>query len=388
MPSIGGTNCTSFFVDDEGNLRVAGLYDVLVTHPLIIKKDIVDVDCGYHFAVCVDNEGIVWKFGDEGYFHRIKIQHEEREKYYIPQMNSMKDNLFHWIGLGTDYNPSKFNLFKQVKLTEEIRAVFCGCYHTMCIDTCNNVYSFGENVYGQLGLGHTNNQDSPCLIDNIPSIHSISCGEYFTIFLTMDREIYSCGKNSNGQLGFNEDESVYTPTKVDYFQNVSAIACGNYHTLVLDNNGEVYGFGSNTSRQLGLSDEIQNISQPQKLKVPLAKAISCGATSSMIHTTNNRIYTSGSNCLGQLGIQRSNVEEFSQLISFQDVEFVVQLRYATFVKKSSELWSFGQNRYKEICTSFGGAYNLPSKIDEKYSNIIASPNLLPFHNSRIKSARK
>jgi len=388
MPSFGGTNYCAFFVDDEGNFRVVGLYDVLVANPVIIKKDIVSVDCGYHFAICVDNDGVVWKFGDEEYFNRIQMEHKEREKYYISQMSIIKDNIFHWIGFGTDYIPSKFTLFKQVKLLEEIRAVSCGCYHTMCIDTCNNVYSFGENVFGQLGLGHTINQDTPCLIDNIPSIHSIACGEYFTIFLTMDRNIYSFGRNSNGQLGVIEDKSICTPTKLDYFQNVCSVACGNYHTLVLINNGEVYGFGNNTSKQLGLSDAIQNISQPQKLSVPLAKAISCGATSSMIQTNNNRIYACGSNCLGQLGLRINTVAEFFELISFQEVDFVAQLRYATFIKKPFELWSFGQNKFGEICTSFGGSYNLPSKIDDKYFNIIGSPTSLPFHNSKIKSARK
>ena len=53
MPSFGGTNYCAFFVDDEGNFRVVGLYDVLVANPVIIKKDIVSVDCGYHFAICV-----------------------------------------------------------------------------------------------------------------------------------------------------------------------------------------------------------------------------------------------------------------------------------------------------------------------------------------------
>ena len=42
-----------------------------------------------------------------------------------------------------------------------IKAVECGCYHTVAISVLNNIYSFGRNSHGQLSNGTTNNSSEP-----------------------------------------------------------------------------------------------------------------------------------------------------------------------------------------------------------------------------------
>ena len=44
------------------------------------------------------------------------------------------------------------------------KVVSCGNYHTMIIDLNNNVWAFGYNDYGQLGLGDNQNRNIPTQI--------------------------------------------------------------------------------------------------------------------------------------------------------------------------------------------------------------------------------
>jgi alpha-tubulin suppressor-like RCC1 family protein len=49
-------------------------------------------------------------------------------------------------------------------------------------ETENGVYSFGNNSYGQLGLGNTNNQTTPQLISTLKNkkIKNVVCGGQHT----------------------------------------------------------------------------------------------------------------------------------------------------------------------------------------------------------------
>jgi len=44
------------------------------------------------------------------------------------------------------------------------RDLVCGMWHCLAITTKKKVYAWGKNKYGQLGLGHTNNEHTPCSI--------------------------------------------------------------------------------------------------------------------------------------------------------------------------------------------------------------------------------
>jgi alpha-tubulin suppressor-like RCC1 family protein len=53
-------------------------------------------------------------------------------------------------------------------------------------ETENGVYSFGNNSYGQLGLGNTTNQTTPQLISTLKNekIKNVVCGYYHSIIIT------------------------------------------------------------------------------------------------------------------------------------------------------------------------------------------------------------
>ena len=69
----------------------------------------------------------------------------------------------------------------------------------MLLDDKNNVYSFGWNGYGQLGLEHKNSKNSPERITKSPDegakFIKIACGGDHTLLLDDKNQVYSFGSN-------------------------------------------------------------------------------------------------------------------------------------------------------------------------------------------------
>nr|AKN21710.1 NEK8-1 [Schmidtea mediterranea] len=96
--------------------------------------------------------------------------------------------------------------FKIVAVLRNVKVstVSCGNSHTAVLDIYNKLYIFGDNSYGQIGLGHTKthkdvNKSSKVFAGK--KIEKISCGDYFTIVSTTNNEIFGWGRADSGRLG-------------------------------------------------------------------------------------------------------------------------------------------------------------------------------------------
>jgi alpha-tubulin suppressor-like RCC1 family protein len=72
-----------------------------------------------------------------------------------------------------------------------------------------NVFSFGDNEHGELGLGHFNETINPELVKSLKNfkISQISCGFKHVICRTTLGKVFTWGWNEFGQLstgGFND----------------------------------------------------------------------------------------------------------------------------------------------------------------------------------------
>jgi len=65
-------------------------------------------------------------------------------------------------------------------------------------------------------------------------VHKLSCGDHHTMFLSTSGELYSFGNNESGQLGLGETETnFYTPIRVPLFIKLSDISCGPNYSICL-----------------------------------------------------------------------------------------------------------------------------------------------------------
>lgn len=98
---------------------------------------------------------------------------------------------------------------------------------------------------GQLGHGDVEKRDEPVIIDALCGIEivKISCGFWHSAALSSQGDMYMWGSNSNGQLGLktniNEDTQnldvsiMASPYLIDFNVNVVDVACGSKHTIAL-----------------------------------------------------------------------------------------------------------------------------------------------------------
>jgi alpha-tubulin suppressor-like RCC1 family protein len=146
------------------------------------------------------------------------------------------DNENGCLGLRTDNStrePIKINELSN----KQIIKFSYGLSHVIAITSSGQTYSWGSNNFGQLGDGTTDNRNKPKLIESLINENVIesSCGAYFTLVLTQSGDVYSFGYNCFGQLGCNNTYDQKIPIKVTGFESekVISISCGYEHSLAL-----------------------------------------------------------------------------------------------------------------------------------------------------------
>ncbi|XP_025915733.1 probable E3 ubiquitin-protein ligase HERC4 isoform X3 [Apteryx rowi] len=200
---------------------------------------------------------------------------------------------------------------RNIKSLSEIQIVqvACGYYHSLALSKGSEVFSWGQNKYGQLGLGYEyKKQTSPHVIKSLLGIPfaQIAAGGAHSFVLTLSGAIFGWGRNKFGQLGLNDDNDRYVPTLLKSLrtQKVVHICCGEDHTAALTKEGGVFTFGAGGYGQLGHNSTSHEIN-PRKvfeLMGSVVTQITCGRQ----HTTafvpsSGRIYSFGLGGNGQLG---------------------------------------------------------------------------------------
>jgi alpha-tubulin suppressor-like RCC1 family protein len=91
---------------------------------------------------------------------------------------------------------------------------------------------------------------------------SVDCGDQHTALVTPSGDLYTFGDNSEGQLGLGLDYKTFMdkPTLVTgILDRIQTVACGYRHTLVLTERSTVYGMGTNRRYELGLSQQPKSL---------------------------------------------------------------------------------------------------------------------------------
>jgi RCC1 and BTB domain-containing protein len=151
---------------------------------------------------------------------------------------------------------------------ESIVDISCGCCHSLVLTQTGHVYGFGRNDYGQIGCTNYPHQLTPIKINgfNNEKVISVSCGYEHSLALTEYGEVYGWGRNDLGQLGINNVTHQNTPNKVQNLNDVfiEKIICGQSHSLLLSSVGDIYAFGYNRCGQIG-DGNTNNLSNPFKI---------------------------------------------------------------------------------------------------------------------------
>ncbi|CAH0554472.1 unnamed protein product [Brassicogethes aeneus] len=149
------------------------------------------------------------------------------------------------------------NLNKLNVKIADVKDIKCGREHCLLLTKKGDIYSFGRGSRGQLGHGNLDDLENPLLLNALAGIKitQISCGDWHSCAVSDTGDLYVWGWNSNGQLGLKKSDMVAvssTPCLVDFpgEVNVATLACGSRHTVVLLDNKKLFGAGWNKYKQL------------------------------------------------------------------------------------------------------------------------------------------
>lgn len=191
-------------------------------------------------------------------------------------------------------------------LEKKVIEVACGSHHSMALTADGEVYAWGQNNCGQIGSNTTTNQLTPrkvtsCIGGRISV--SVVCGQTSSMAVLDNGEVYGWGYNGNGQLGIGNNTNQSNPCRVINLQGVVIVqvVCGYAHTMALSDEGVLYAWGANSYGQLGTCNKT-NLVSPTRIAPEMGRIVEIAASHynhiSAALTQTSKVYMWGQ-CRGQ-----------------------------------------------------------------------------------------
>jgi alpha-tubulin suppressor-like RCC1 family protein len=200
-----------------------------------------------------------------------------------------------------------------------VTQIAAGYDFSLAATSSGQLYAFGCNRVGQLGStannGNENPNPTPTLV-TLPGaegvVTEVAAGFEFSLVVTSAGELYAFGRNDFGQLGITTNSGVEsanpTPTPVTLIEPVAEVSAGSVDSLAVTSSGRLLAFGDNRYGQLGnATNSGEALANPEPAYVSLPGAVGAvasavaGVSDGVAVTTTGQLYTFGLNEYGELG---------------------------------------------------------------------------------------
>jgi len=254
------------------------------------------------------------------------------------------------------------------------RKVFTGLGHSFVITEWGDVFAFGANAHGELGLGHRNSVRTikQVQLPEGKKIQDIAVATKASLFLFTDGSLYICGQPA--WLGMVNSPAVMTEYFSDLLQGKSVKAIAAYEDAVLvlcaDNTLFVGGYGNS---------QLQQIIAPQG---EIIKSLAIGANYMMVLCRSGRVYAMGSYHFArlQIGYASPAVEDrFKPVILPEEIQITaiaVGSSHSMLLAANNTLYTFGAND----C----GQRGVTNTLDE--ADLYAKASSVPLHDGKQPKA--
>ena len=248
-------------------------------------------------------------------------------------------------------------------------AVACGEGFTAVVMEKGDLWSFGEDAYGRLGLDQLFiDQLLPALVGEADEVFDgeavvmVAARWEHTACVTAKGTLWTWGNGQNGRLGHGDREPRQRPTRLgkEMFGGSPAVmvACGFVHTLVLTAMGLVWCCGRNDCGELGHGDEadklVLTLVGEEGFRGVQIVMVAAGEAHSVALGAEGRVWTWGAGRDGQLG--HNNRED--RLVPMQlagealggaaAVLVAAGASHTVAVTLEGELWVWGCGRWGQL----------------------------------------
>lgn len=257
--------------------------------------------------------------------------------------------------------------------------IAAGDNFTLAVDRNGDVWVFGTNDKGQLGLGEIAQEiePSPVRLATFANISKITAGRDHAVAIDNDGQVWVWGQNDHGQLGLGDRIARRTPTLIEGFSGAIQAAAGWFHTLILDRDGNVWSFGYKNFGALGYSNQADQLIPKRVDGLPNIIQIAAGTGHSVALDVDGNVWTFGENTDGQLGLGKDIKKYRAQPTMVKKLSKIAKIAAGgmqTFaIGEDNQVFGFGNNQEFQLAI-------LPSKLAFITTNnnaVIKSPKLVP-----------
>jgi len=266
------------------------------------------------------------------------------------------------------------------------KIIACANERSIVVTDDNTIYSFGQGLMGELGLGYVTQVSFPEIITKIPTGLNwiqVACGTEHTIALVDNGEIWAWGANEMGQLGLGHSKMVDRPTKVLSSEKFTQISCGASHSIALTAYGEIFTWGGSYMGQSGNQAQNVDFTVPTKVEklesekdpLPTFKYVTSGDYCCAAVSMTGDLWTWGAGGHGRLGLGNTITWMSPQIV--KDVSNVKQVsvcaNHMLAVDDTGKLYSWGAAHNGELGTGRRLRELRPVLIDleERFINVQA-----------------
>jgi len=227
-------------------------------------------------------------------------------------------------------------------------AVSAGGFHTCGIRTDHSLWCWGNNGYGQLGLGDKKKRATPTQVGTGTDWAGLVAGNAHTCATRTDHTLWCWGWNRDGQLGIgSKNLKRTTPTRVGTGTDWADIGAAGYaHTCGIRTDHTLWCWGNNGSGQLGLGDNTDRSTPTQVGTGTDWTHVTAGDSYTCATRADHTLWCWGDNVGGQLGLgdntNRNTPNQVGTATDWADVN--AQNGYHTCATSTDHtLWCWGFN---------------------------------------------
>ncbi len=295
------------------------------------------ISAGFLHTLALKEDGTVWAWG------------QNCTKFPDEHGNIIE------LGAGRLGDGTKIDRMTPVQVSELDDAVDidAGQFHSMALKSDGTVWTWGENYYGELGIGSRYGEElTPVQVINISDIIKITAGANHCLALSSNGGVYAWGLNNSNQLGVRtSDWCKARPVHVNGLSNAIAITAGSEHSMALKEDGTVWAWGYGYNGQTGNSSYTYNEVPTKITGLTNIIAIAAGDNHSMALRGDGTVWAWGYNLNGELG--KGNINEKNPSpIQVAGLENVVAIaagsNYSMALKEDGTLWAWGKNNVGQL----------------------------------------
>jgi hypothetical protein len=225
----------------------------------------------------------------------------------------------------------------------------------LAIRSDSSMWAWGDNSIYQLGNGTATSVSSPVQVGkSLYNWKQVSAGYGFGAAIGIDGTLWTWGFNGSGQLGHNDTVTKSTPVQVGTLTSWKYVAAsllvsgGSCYGLTSD--GSLYAWGYNLQGQLGLGN-ITARSTPTQVGSDTWQSIEVGLGHVVAVNAAGKLFTWGINGAGQLGqndltTSRSFPVQVGLLTNWKTA--IAGGLNSGSIKSDNTLWTWGRNNSGQL----------------------------------------